>query len=494
MGIVFRQSIKSAIAVAGGAALGILINLSAPYLIPRAQLGFSRNIINQAAVLQFVVLLGANNTMVAYLQRFDLTDIRRRALLTASFLFPLIILLVFTVPYIFLKKSVVHLYQVHDQPLINQFFWILPLLVGIFFLHSLFDAFLITEHKTALMLFNREVVLRIATLVLLLLYGCSVVNFSMFMTGHLLAYGLPVIFLWWISKRTGRFKIGFYFVGISKKTWKEWATFSWYHMLTGLALNLIGFLDALLLPALNPAGFDSLALYTTALFVAAILLIPFKAMSSATFPVLNEAYIAGDTPKVRNLFNRSAINILLATLPLLLLLLANLSFLQWLLPPQYASVGMLTAILLIGRFVEISTGLNTEMLSISSEYKFMFRLSVALVVVLLLLNLYLIPRFGAAGAAWSASAAFVIYNIAKVTRLYKRLHLFPYNRATLKVLLAGLFTLPLFLIPQMGHPLLDLSLRSGFIIAVYGIAIYKLRPSEDVQTYIAETLKKGRLF
>ncbi len=494
MGIVFRQSIKSALAVGGGAALGIVINLVSPHLVSPEQLGFSRNLINQASVIQFLALLGANNTMVAYLQRFETADPRRRALLSAAFLTPAVLLLLITAFYTIFQNRIIGLYQPQDQPLIGQFFYLLPLLMGLFCLHSLLDAFLITEHKVALMLFNREVVLRIATLALMLLYGFSVISFRGFMNGHLLAYGIPVGLLFVLAKRTGRFKTGFSFAGISRTTWLEWGRFSWYHMLTGLALNLIGFLDALLLPALNPVGLESLAVYTTALFVAAILLIPFKAMASATFPVLNEAFIAGDTPKTQNLFNRSALNILLATVPLLLLLLANLSFLQWLLPPEYAGVGALTAILLLGRFVEISTGLNTEMLSISSEYKFMFRLSVALVGALLLLNLYLIPRFGAAGAAWSASIAFVLYNITKVTRLYRRLNLFPYSRASLKVLLAGGCTLPVFLLPQLGHPLLNLAVRSSIVVVVYLLAVYKLRPSEDVQTYISETLKKGRLF
>ncbi len=494
MGIVFRQSIKSAIAVGGGAALGIVINLAAPHLVPLAQLGFSRNLINQATVIQFIALLGVNNTIATYLPRYPSGDVHRRAMLGAAFTLPAALLVVLTLLYFLFQSPIIGLYQPQDQPLVAQFFYLPPLLMALFCVHSLFDAFLITEKKTALMLFNREVVLRLTTLALLLLYGFSFISFSGFMQGHLLAYGLPVLLLFVLAKRTGRFQLSIFPRGIPKATWKEWAGFSWYHMLTGLALNLIGFLDALLLPALNPAGLESLALYTTALFVAAVLLIPSKAMAAATFPVLNEAFIAGDTVKTKDLFNRSALNILLASLPLLLLLLANLSFLQWLLPPRYAGVGALTAILLLGRFVEVSTGLNTEMLSISSEYKFMFRLSVALVVLLLLLNFYLIPRYGATGAAWSASIAFVLYNIAKVTRLYRRLALFPYSRASVRVLLAGGCTLPVFFLPQMGHPLLDLGVRSSLMMGIYAFAIYKLRPSEDVQTYISETLKKRRLF
>ncbi len=494
MGIVFRQSIKSAIAVGGGAALGIAINLAAPHLVPLAQLGFSRNLVNQATVIQFIALIGANNTIATYLPRYNAGDPRRRAMMGAAFLIPMGILLLLSIGYFLFQKEITGLYQAQDQGLITQFFYLFPLLMVLFCIHSLLDAFLITEKKIAIMLFNREVVLRLTTLALLLLYGFSFVDFNGFMQGHLLAYGLPIVLIFILAKRTGRFQMGFFTKGIPKATWKEWAGFSWYHMLTGLALNLIGFLDALLLPALNPAGLESLALYTTALFVAAVLLIPSKAMAAATFPVLNEAYIARDREKTRNLFERSALNILLATVPLLLLLLANLNFLQWLLPPRYAGVGALTAILLIGRFVETSTGLNTEMLSISSEYKFMFRLSVALVALLLLLNFYLIPRYGASGAAWSASVAFVIYNIAKVTRLYRRLQLFPYSRASLKVALAGGCTLPVFFLPQIGHPLLDLAVRSSLITGIYGFAIYKMRPSEDVQTYITETLKKKRLF
>lgn len=493
MGIVFRQSVKSLLAVGTGAALGAAINLVGPHFLEKSQLGLSRNIVNQAAVLQFLALLGANNTLVTFLPRYGHGDIRYRRLLGFAFAFPLAAVGVLAILFALFRDAVVGLYQAGDQPLVRHYLWLLPVLTGLSCALSLFDAILIGEKKTALMLFNKEVLLRVLNLGLIVATGLSWISFHGFMVSHILLFAVPVTVGATVAWRTGRYRPAFS-GSLPQETRREWLHFAWYHLLTGVSLNLTGFIDSLLLPALDPNGFESLAVYSIALFVAAILYIPYKAMSVAAFPVLNEAWIANDMPRVRNLFSRTGLNILLVSVPLLLLIAANLPLLEYLLPRRYNGMAPLVLILLVGRFADVASGMNGDLLSLSSRYKFAFRLSGGLVLALIGLNALLIPRLGAAGAAWSASLALLAFNGVKMAYLHRHYGITPLDRPTAKVLLAGALAGLVFLIPAPSHPVVNGFVRSALLCGIYAVAVYRLSPSPDLNAYLQSVLKNRRLF
>ena len=181
-------------------------------------------------------------------------------------------------------------------------------------------------------------------------------------------------------------------------------------MLVTATLTMLGFIDTLLLSSLSPDGLSSVAVYGRAVFVVTVMTIPYKAMSPASIPTLNKAYLSGDPKQLSSLFHRSGINILIAATAMFLLIACNLDNVVTILPDNYSTIKPIVLILMIGRMIDMATGFNSEVTSISKHYKFNFRISVLLLVMLVAFCYWLIPQYGAFGAAWATTIALALFN------------------------------------------------------------------------------------
>jgi O-antigen/teichoic acid export membrane protein len=155
----------------------------------------------------------------------------------------------------------------------------------------------------------------------------------------------------------------------------------------------------------------------------------------------------------------------------------------------YEAAAPLALILIVGRLADIFTGLNNELLSISSHYKFLFRASFLLLIVFIALNRILIPEYSFYGAAWGATLSLSVYNIAKLIFLYRKFRLQPFSRGTVLAILAGGgAALSGYFCPVLDNVIMDAALRSTVITVVFGILIYALRPSADINRFIQSRL------
>jgi O-antigen/teichoic acid export membrane protein len=220
-------------------------------------------------------------------------------------------------------------------------------------------------------------------------------------------------------------------------------------------------------------------------------------MISASFPVLNKAYIDNDMPRVRELFRRSGINIWIVALAMALIIACNLNNVVALLP---AGKGMealpkLVLILLIGKLIDMGTGLNNELLSISRYYKFSFYTSIILLVSILFLERWLIPLYGNIGAAWGATISLGIFNLMKMGFLWRKFGLHSFNKAMLLAAFAaiGAFLVGWFM-PAISLPIIDAGIRTVIILFIYtGLLIFS-KASPDLNEYLRQVRNNKRLF
>ena len=495
MGIVFRQSVKATITTVSGAVLGALFNYWQPKYFATVQVGLNRYLVSWAGLIQYFVLLGMHNTIVTFLPRYADSDVRRRVLLCAGFIVPFGVCAVLAAPYFLLKDTFLKQFRPEDILYISRYYSVLPLMVLIWSVMTMADAYLITRMKVAVSSLLRDVVLRLANIAFIFLFAAGLINFDVFIGGTVLAYLLPTGAMLWIAAGTEGFGWSLKFRSFSRSEWKEIIHFSQYHLLAGMALNLVGYIDTLLLPGLDKNGLKSLAPYAIAVFIASMLSLPFKAMSGAAFPSLNEAFIAGNMARLNDLFRRSGINILIVGACMMLLIVCNLNILVTFLPAAYRVVVPLTFILILGRVADVSTGMNGELISISSHYKFFFYLSLSLLIALFLLCRLLIPLYGVYGAAWSATMTLVSFNIAKTIFLWQKFRLHPFSMASLHVLAAAAIAGCLgWFLPVTGARIPDLILKSAVVVLAYGLMLLWLRPSDDLHHYLLTVRKNKRLF
>ena len=311
MGVVFRQSAKNSIVVVLGAILGgLIIWLSTKYLT-KPQYGFIRNITNYAVAFSQILLLGLNSTLVVYVHRFANDEGKKKTLLTFCLILPAVIAAIFSAIYFMLRSWILPHFQPADIPFMQRYFAWLPLYILLFIYMVILEQYLGSQLKVAISAFMREVVVRVASIVLILLFGFGYISFNVVVVASILIYMLPVFIFLVLAALTKGFGISFDTSRFTRSEYREMLHFSWYHFLLTVAVLLMGYMDALSLPLYDHNGFSSLAVYGVAVFFISFLQLPLKAMLPASFAVLARAFTDGDMVKAKDLFIRSSINILI---------------------------------------------------------------------------------------------------------------------------------------------------------------------------------------
>ncbi len=494
MGIVFRQSVKASFVTFTGAALGALsIYLGARY-IHKQELGFVRNTLPEQAILVAQIFsLGLLSTMMVYVHKYPAGDKRRNLLLALNLVVPFLLTLIGLPFYFVFKRSIVSTYQPDDQPLVAQFYGLLPVLSLFFVLLIFFEQYLISQMKVAAATFMREVVLRLLTIGLILLFALHVIDYGMLVYGSVLVFAIPVAVLMVMSLKTKGFALSRDWRAFNSSERKELASFTWYHFLLSISVNFMGKLDIILLAVWS--SLEDAAVYGIAVYIISFLQVPFRAMLNASFPILTKAVHDEDTEKVRDVYLRSSLNILIASIGLTVVICCNLGNAVAMLRKGFEAVSAIVLILTAGKLFDYSTGMNDQMLSITNYYKFNFRISVLMVALLLLLNYWLIPKYAYYGAAIATSVTLIIFNVSKLIFLKIKLNLQPYSRNSLLVFVAGGgAALAGYFFPFVMHPIIDAGIRSIVILLVYLALLILLKPSKDLNSYLASIRQNKRLF
>ncbi len=494
MGIVFRQAIKTTLVTFTGAVLGAVINYVYTLVFPQNLVGVSRNLLNQGAVLYLFLLMGGVPLVHAYAQRFAEKDKRRPVLISYTLLVPLLTTALFCIPYFLAQPYLVSRYKGFDRQYIEEFYIWLPVLGLLMSYMMLLEYYLVSRMKVALGVSMREVVLRLLNVLLIALFYAGLLDFHQFVIGTVLVHLIPVVALYLLSRRIPGFRFSFDWRAFSKKEIYQVVHYAWYHLLLTVILNLNGMLDVILIGMLSPNGLTDVAVYNLALLLISILGIPYRAMSGAAFPRLNEAFIAND-PELGSLFTRTAVNMQLVTLAMWLLIASNLHNAVAILPKGYEGIAPAFLVLSLGRLFDLATGLNTELISITDHYKFTFRLSALLLISIFVLDRIFIPEHGLMGAAWVATGTLAAFNVAKLLFLYRKMKLLPFNKGSLSLLLCGLLVFALnYALPALKQPILDTLYRSAVLMLAFAGLLWLLRPSPDLSAYLAQVRKSKRLF
>ncbi len=495
MGIVFRQSIKGSIAIFGGILLGALYTYYSSVVFSKTELGGIRNLVNQGAVIQLFFLAGCANLLNPYILQWKQGDERRSVLITIALAVPLLLAILSCVPYFLLKDAIISKYQVKDRPFVASFYtWLLPLSSLLSYM-TLLEYYLNSQFKAAVAMFMREVVLRLCFLSLLTLYAFHYIDLNSFVVGTVVIHTVPLAFLIYFARQTVDFRLSTNWKALSKAEYRSILHYAWFHLLTSATLNLVSYVDAIMLGPLSRSGLDDVAVYLNAQFLISIMYAPFRAMTAAAFPKLAEAYLAGAKDHMHDLFNRSGLNMLIMAIAMWLIVVCNLHNAVAILPGGYSAIAPIVIILSLGRVVDMGTGLNTELISVTRYYKFNFRLAFMILLSVIVFDRIFIPHYGIYGAAWVASLTMVAANIIKMLFLYRNTGLHPFSRHTLTILLAGAVSFGVsFTIPHLTNPVADACVRSAVLLLIYTLLLLVFRPSPDLHAYLTQVRKNKRLF
>jgi len=202
---------------------------------------------------------------------------------------------------------------------------------------------------------------------------------------------------------------------------RGWNTVALPTMVANGSLVLLYSVDILMLGWL--ANTTESGYYNIASKIALLVLFAMNAAQAIAAPMLSAAFATGRREDLCKVVGQMNLLAAVAAVPLSIGVMVFAGPLLGLLGAGYASAAGCLQLLALMQLLNVLTGSVGTILSMSGNQALLVRLLGFGLVLNALLNLVLIPRFGAEGAAWSALIAHTAWNVAGVALVRRRLRL-----------------------------------------------------------------------
>lgn len=344
--------------------------------------------------------------------------------------------------------------------------------------------------------FLRETAIRILTTLLILAFGLKWLNLDQFILLFSGIYIIPTLLLIYHLSQSHEWSFrSFRISSVTKRLKGKMLSFALF-VFAGQFFNLLARTnDTYMIVVLR--GLSDAGVFAIATYVAAIMEIPQRSLTSISIPVLAKSWKDKDFANIKHVYHKSVSNLLAVGLLLFGLIWLNIenlvAFLNWISNKEsggYDALVPLIFIMGLAKLIDLATGVNGQIIGTSNYWRFDFFTNLFYIVLSIPLNYYLISHFQLIGLAYSNLAALVIYNSVRFLFLYKKFKLQPYTlQHGLFFLLSIAFMFLLYKIPSPSNFVLNIAFKS----AVYGIGFYGLlvwiNPAPELKELVQGFLK-----
>lgn len=484
MGIVLRQTATNTAITYLGFALGAVNTL---FLYTRvmsdAYFGLVGVLLSTATLLMPVMSFGIPNTLVkyysAYKKQGDL-----QGLLTLVFLLPLLIIIPLGA-YSYLANNVIGDFLARKNIIVADYVWHI-FWIGFFMAYfEIFFAWSKVCLKSTLGTVLKEVFIRLGVSILLLLLFMQRISEAEFLNWLVFLYGIRVLLMAWHALRLQPF----HFRLALPDGFQDVLKYSSLIILGGSISVMLLEIDRFMIN--QYILIENVAYYTVAVFIATVIIVPFRSMNQITYPLTATLMNSGDFEGLKKLYKRSSLTLLAITALIFIGILLNLEDLYLLLPENYRGGFYVVLFLGLVRLFDAFLGINTAILYNSKYYGTLLLMGVLLAALTIVLNSWLIPKQGLTGAAMATLIAAGMYNLVKMFFVKWKFGLTPWSADSLKVFGIALLTFLLFYwLDFPFHPVVNIILKSLLIAAVYLGIILKFQVSEDLWELFRRGFKK----
>jgi len=479
MGIVVRQSFLNLISIGVAFLIGAVNTL---YLYPTF-LGskFQGLVIALLAISNLVqpfISFGTQHAVIRYYSKYNKKS-ERDGLLTISILIPLIIVLLFIPVFMAYYDEIRQYLFQSDQSLSKYAYVILFIAVSTSFF-EVFYSWLRVKLKSVFGNFLKELYPRLLIALLLISYSLGLLNFESFILyliyGYYLRLLIVIVYSFYINKP----KLNLNF----KKDFYEIFKYCLLIFLSGAASSIILDIDKSMLSSILTV--ENVAYYSVAVFIAAVIEIPGRAMFQILSPVVASAINKNQMKKLEDLLKKSSTNLVLVASLFFLLINLNIDDFYEMLNQDGYSIGIpIVIIVSLGKLYSMSIGCINNIISNSKYYYYTFWFSLFSSVLAVVLNIYLITEFGIIGAAYATLIVLVIMNTLKIYLVKAKFNIHPYSKDTIKIIVLSALTFFVFSNLQLGfQPLINIIVKSSLILVLYTLSAYIFKLSDDVNIFI----------
>jgi len=479
MGIVVRQSFLNLISIGVAFFIGAINTL---YLYPTF-LGskFQGLVIALLAIsnlIQPFISFGTQHAVIRYYSKYSKKN-DKDGLLTLSILIPIVIVLLFVPLFLVYYDDIRQYLFQSDQSLSRYTYVILFIAISTSFF-EVFYSWLRVKLKSVFGNFLKELYPRLLIAFLLIFYSIGLLNFESFVMFLIYGYYFRLLIVIVYSFYVNKPKLNLNF----KNDFNEIFKYCLLIFLSGAASSIILDIDKSMLSSILTV--ENVAYYSVAVFIAAVIEIPGRAMFQILSPVVASAINKNQMKKLEDLLKKSSTNLVLVASLFFLLINLNIDDFYNMLNQDGYSIGIpIVIIVSFGKLYSMSIGCINNIISNSKYYYYTFWFSLFSSVLAVILNIYLITEFGIIGAAYATLIVLAIMNSLKIYLVKIKFNIHPYSRDTIKIIILSVLTYFIFSNLQLGfQPVINIIVKSSLVLILYTLSAYIFKLSDDVNIFI----------
>ena len=479
MGIVVRQSFLNLISIGIAFLIGAVNTL---YLYPTF-LGskFQGLVIALLAIsnlIQPFISFGTQHAVIRYYSKYTRKN-DKDGLLTLSILIPLVIVLIF-VPVFFAYYDDIRQYLFQSDQSLSKYAYVILFIAISTSFFEVFYSWLRVKLKSVFGNFLKELYPRLLIAFLLIFYSIGLLNFESFVMFLIYGYYFRLLIVIVYSFYVNKPKLNLNF----KNDFNEIFKYCLLIFLSGAASSIILDIDKSMLSSILTV--ENVAYYSVAVFIAAVIEIPGRAMFQILSPVVASAINKNQMKKLEDLLKKSSTNLVLVASLFFLLINLNIDDFYNMLNQDGYSIGIpIVIIVSFGKLYSMSIGCINNIISNSKYYYYTFWFSLFSSVLAVILNIYLITEFGIIGAAYATLIVLAIMNSLKIYLVKIKFNIHPYSRDTIKIIILSVLTYFVFSNLQLGfQPVINIIVKSSLVLILYTLSAYIFKLSDDVNIFI----------
>ncbi|MEL6698735.1 MAG: oligosaccharide flippase family protein [Bacteroidota bacterium] len=491
MGIVQRQGLKNSISLYIGIVVGFV---SRVIIFPRAlseqEIGAVINIIFVAQIFAQISSWGFPSIIVRFFPYFRDKAQRHNGLLSFALLVSTFIFLLFSLPFILMQDWVVA--QFPEAPLFKKYYPYIIVLVLIFLYSGIFEAMLRSLYKTVVSTFIKEVCIKSAGVIAILIAGAQWVDMDGFVLLYIGTFAigmvLQAIYLAYLkqlhllpsaSRRLKRLR-------------KSLLTYGGFSMLGYMGGNLLASIDSLMI--IQILGEARAGIYVTVVPIIAVVMAPPKAIYQVIFPLVAEQAKAKAFDKLSVQYRRTSLITLIMGLYVGGGIIVNRDgFFDIIGNEAYRDAEYALILLVLSRIPELATSINGMILLTSKMYRWDLVFNLLLVGLAIGTNIIFIKMFDITGAAFATLITFILINALRTGFVYHYMKIHPFTWPMLWAL--GLGAVGLWImeqIPNIDPFWLDIPLRSGLYTLLFALPVLLLKISPDINNWVLKVWNRVR--
>ncbi len=442
----------------------------------------------------YFICLGFPSAGIRYFHYFRDPEKKHTGFLFVGLMYFLIGAIITMVGIYFFKPNIVASQGKDSQLFVEYYYLLYPcvLLSGLFFL---FENYTKGLYDTLASTFLQNILQRIVVFVGAVLYAFQWISFFQFLLIWASAFAITSVLMLLSAIKLGDFSIkpvAFFWKAPFRN---EFIRYSLISIVTGVASFIIATLDSLMVYA--HLGLGQTGIYNLCLFFGTVMTMSYTSNLKASTGLVVDFMHTGEFVKIREIFKKSSVTQFIFGLSLLIPVVSSLDVLFMFLKPEYSQGKYVLLIIGFARLYDISSGLNSVMLSYSKYYRLDSFIIITFVGLLFGLNYYLIPLWGINGAGIATLIAIVYLNTVRNTIIYYKYKIQPFSVKHIQLFALGLVCMTIgYFLPNLTDNFvvrsISLVYKSALTTGLFIVIVYFLGFSKEINGLIDSVLVKAK--